>query len=78
MIILSYPVKFPPGFHLITLLPQAKSMTTLSYPVKFPPGFHLIPLLPQWKIHCNKDFKGSECDEMETWRELYWVRKDYH
>ena len=31
-----------------------------------------------WKIHCNKDFKGSECDEMETWRELYWVRKDYH
>ena len=31
-----------------------------------------------WKIHCNKDFKGSECDEMETWRELYWVRKGYH
>jgi hypothetical protein len=49
MIILSYPVKFHPGFHLITLLPQAKSMITLSYPVKFPPGFHLITLLLQAK-----------------------------
>jgi hypothetical protein len=49
MITLSYPVKFPPGFHLITLLSQAKSMITLSYPVKFPPGFHLITLLPQAK-----------------------------
>ncbi|XP_054267864.1 transcription elongation factor B polypeptide 3-like [Macrosteles quadrilineatus] len=24
-----------------------------------------------WKFHCNKDFRGKEPDEFETWRELY-------
>nr|KAG5688016.1 hypothetical protein BaRGS_026806 [Batillaria attramentaria] len=24
-----------------------------------------------WKIHCQKDFRGCEPDELESWRELY-------
>lgn len=26
-----------------------------------------------WKLHAAREFKGSEQDEMETWRELYLV-----
>lgn len=29
-----------------------------------------------WKNHCNKDFKTSEREEMESWRELYWRKFD--
>lgn len=26
-----------------------------------------------WKLHCEKEFKGSEPDEFESYRELYLV-----
>ena len=26
-----------------------------------------------WKIHCEREFRGCEPEEMETWRELYLV-----
>lgn len=26
-----------------------------------------------WKLHCEREFKGSEPDEFETYRELYLV-----
>ena len=31
-----------------------------------------------WEKHCKREFRGHERqDELETWRELYWVsRKD--
>nr|KAG5694806.1 hypothetical protein BaRGS_019183 [Batillaria attramentaria] len=29
-----------------------------------------------WKIHCQKDFRGCEPDELESWRELYLRKHD--